>query len=404
MSSKIDKSKISRLSDILKRDFDDGLIPGASVILIKDGEEVFYDDVGYADIEEGKKISRDTYFRMYSQTKPYTGLAAAMCVERGIFSPREPVYNYFPTFANKQYEVDGSGVFKPTPRPVLISDLLNMTSGISYPSEWDEASRQAGKLVEDARKAQNEGIPFTTREFVSRLGEMPLAFAPGDRWAYGYSADVTGGVIGEANGCTFGEFMKKEILEPLGMTHTGFDMPNSERHKLAKAYRLYPEGLRPEGEFADRHLGLNAYKEGEVFFESGGAGFVSTIDDLAQFSKFMINRGKLGDTRLISEAGFNWYTSPQLTPHQARTFNWQDFPEHNYGNFITTKMMKGCYSTPDNVGTFGWGGWLGTNCFVDPVENMSMVFLVQRLFAGDPKVKVTELYYRLRSAAYSALV
>ena len=404
MSSKIDKSKISILSDVIKRDFDAGLIPGASVMVIKDGEEVYFDAIGYADMEQGKKMERDTYFRMYSQTKPYTGFASAMCVDRGLFTIREPVYNYFPTFFNKQYEVDGSGVFKPTPRPVYISDLLNMTSGISYPSPWDEASRQAGKLVEEMRAAQDAGISFTTHEFISRLGELPLAFAPGDRWAYGLSADVMGGIIEVANGCKYGDFLKKEIFDPLGMSHTGFYIRDSERDKLAKAYRLHPEGLRPEGELADRHLGMNSYKEGAIAFESGGGGLVSTVDDLAQFSKLMLNRGKVGNDRLISDKGFEWFITPQLTPHQARTFNWQDFPEHNYGNFMIKKMVSGYQSTPDNVGTYGWGGWLGTNCFVDPVENMSMIFLIQRLFAPSPEVKLTELYYRLRSAVYSALV
>ena len=406
MSSKIDKSKISILSDVIKRDFDAGLIPGASVMVIKDGEEVYFDAIGYADMEQGKKMERDTYFRMYSQTKPYTGFASAMCVDRGLFTIREPVYNYFPTFANKQSYINGE--LRAAPRPVYISDLLNMTSGISYPGDYDETSRITLKLFEEIRAAQDRGERITTKDIVSRVGEIPTAFAPGDRWAYGFSADVMGGVIGEANGCTYGEFLKKEIFDPLGMTTIGFSIPEKDREKLAKTYLLTKDGLKPYGEVSNdldnRNLGLNSYKEGYVDFESGGAGLVGTIDSLVKFSKMLVARGKVGDDRIISKYGFDWYTSPQLTKHQARSFDWQDCLNHNYGNFLNIKSGNGVSSTPDNVGSFGWGGWLGTNCFVDPVENMSMIFLIQRQHDGSLEAKNTQLYYRMRSALYTALV
>ena len=399
---KLDVKKLNLLSGLMRRTIDEGELPGASVMVIKDGEEVFFDAAGYADIENGVKINRDTYFRLYSQTKPFTGLAAAMCVDRGIFSPREPVYNYFPTFANKKCIINGE--IRPAPRPIYISDLLNMTSGISYPGEYDEPSREIMKLLDEVRKAQDRGERITTREIVSKVGEFPTAFAPGDRWNYGFSADVAGAVVEVANDCRYGEFLQKEIFDPLEMKTIGFSIPDKERGKLAKTYIRTQEGLKLYGELENRNIGMNSYKEGLVDFESGGGGLVGTIDSLGKFSKFLIARGRVGNERLISKYGFDWYTSPQLTKEQARSFDWADCLNQNYGNFLNIKTTMTACSTPDNVGTFGWGGWLGTNCFVDPVENMSMIYLVQRQYEGSPKVHYTDLYYRLRTALYSALV
>lgn len=392
----LDKQKLPILSDILKRGVDDKEIVGGSLLVIKDGEEYYYADAGYADYEAGKKISRDTIFRIYSQSKPVTGFASTQMIDRGIICPRTPLYEYLPGFKNQVYGDDCKPVGL---RPVYLADCLNMTSGISYPNgNGPLAARESEKRVAELRKKQDEGKKVTTNEFINSLGSCPLSFMPGTRWEYGYSADVMGAVLEVATGKTFGELLKEEIFEPLNMKDTGFVLSEEKRDRLAQTYCIKNGEISRFGYWADRNLGLNAYKA-ETSFESGGAGLVSTIDDYAQFAKMLQARGTYNNHRFISEYGYRYYHAPQLTESQAKGFNWQDCDGHNYGNFVMMVKDGAPSSFFANKGTYGWGGWLGTNFFVDPVEKLSLLYMTQR---GDC-TNTTSMFYKLRSALYGCL-
>ena len=386
--------ELNRLSDLLRASVDAGEYAGASVMVLHKGEEIYYTDYGYADVESGKKIARDTIFRIYSQSKPVTGTAAVMNIDRGVLSPRAMVARFLPGFANQRYDTEHSqGLAVVSDRPMFVSDLLNMTSGLLYP----DCSPDVALVVREMEDLRKRGVQLSTVEFANRLGGCRLAFKPGDRWAYGYSADVMGAVIEIAAGKRFGQYLQDEIFGPLGMKDTGFVVPEAKRARLATAYD-HRDHTRKRFDYADWHLGLNAYRE-DTAFESGGAGLVSTIGDYAEFVKMLMNRGTYNGHRFLSAAGFDYLISPQLTPWQARTFNWQDLGGQNYGNFLFMKTFGGCSSTTDAIGSFGWGGWLETNFTLDLKNELAVLFMAQNQSPQDN----SHLFHRLRNAAYYAL-
>lgn len=356
----MDIQTLETLRPLLSREVEAGRYFGIQELVLDGDREVFHAALGMADRENARPVARDTLYRMFSSSKNVTGVAAAMCIERGLFSPRDPVDEYLPAF--KEVTV-GPERRKPA-RGMLVRDLLNMTSGLTYDFDWNKVNAKRGDRV-------------GTVDFVSLLArEQPLAFDPGDRWNYGFSADVTGALIEVASGKRYGEFLREELFEPLGMKDTGFTVPPEKRARLAQAYERGADGLPAVSEIASYHIGLADYAP-DTAFESGGGGLVSTVDDWAQFCRMLIAGGTFNGHRFLSPAGFRFLTTNQLQPEQARTFNWEDCTGHGYGNFFHIKRAGVQHSDLSNPGTFAWGGWLGTQSFVDPVAKCASIFLVQ---------------------------
>ena len=361
---------LSHLRPVLERAVEAGEYPGVQELVLDHGRVVFHAAIGMADVERGVPVARDTIYRMFSSSKTVTGVAAAMCVERGLFSLLDPVGEYLPGFKDA---VVGPNR-EPVQRPVRVIDILSMTSGLDYSFDWSKEKK-----------------PLSTVEFANRLGREPLLFQPGDHWNYGYSADVAGALVEVVSGKSFGQFLKDELFDPLGMKDTGFVVPPAKRHRLAQAYEGGPDG---RGNFVNKlaphHLGLRDYKEDTVF-ESGGAGLVSTVDDWAQFTRMLMAGGTLAGHRYLSPAGFKLIHTSLLTPEQARTFVWDDCTGHGYGFFYHVKRAGVSHSDMTSPGTFAWGGWLGTMSFVDPVLNCGSVFLVQKTSSASLSSRVRNI-------------
>ena len=217
------------LKEILKTSVENSEIAGANFLVIKDGKEMVYVQAGMADREAGREIKRDTIFRLYSQTKPVTSVAAMILMERGLLDFYAPVSEFLPSFA--QMCVAKTGERIPCTRQILVNDLLNMTSGLVYPDEGTEAGRAADKVFQEACSRLHSENPMTTRELADRLATRPLAFEPGSSWAYGTSADILGAVIEVVSGKRLSEFMREEIFEPLGMKDTAFWVPKEKQSK-----------------------------------------------------------------------------------------------------------------------------------------------------------------------------
>ncbi len=391
--------RLEILSDMMKRAVDRGECAGVQAAVVKDSREVWHAAAGMADVEAARPMSRDTLFRMFSSTKCVTGLAAAMCVDRGFFTPRAAVCEYLPGFRDQLYW-DGTELRPVGARTVYIHDLLNMTSGICYPGNWNPGDRGLAAEVKRLAAEIDAGDYSTgTVEFANRIGRVPLSFFPGDQWAYGMNADVVGALVEVATGKRYGEWLRDEIFGPLGMDDTGFSIPPEKRGRLAGAYAFAEDGARTRIDAqVGRHLGLADY-DPRTNVEMGGAGLVSTIGDWCKLMAMLQAGGTWNGHRFLSPAGMRLMTSPQLTPEQAKTFNWQDQPGQNYGFFNHIKVAAGPSSNPCNVGTYGWGGMLGTNSFVDPVEKLSLVVMIQNA----PAFTRTCLTYGLRNPLYAAL-
>ncbi len=397
----LDIKKLDVLSGWMKRAVDRGECAGVQAAVVKDSREVWHAAVGMADLAENRPMERDTLFRMFSSTKCVTGLAAAMCADRGIFALRTPVYEFLPGFRDQSWW-DGRELHRigPGGRPVYLFDLLNMTSGITYTGDWDPGDRGRKKLIEEQRAEVDRGVYTGTVELMNRMGAVPLSFFPGSRWAYGFNADVMAAVIEVATGKRYGQWLREEIFDPLGMDDTGFTVAPEKRARMATCYHCVPgeEGSpRPMPEVG-RRIGLSDYVP-ETGYEAGGAGLVSTIGDWCKLMAMLQAGGTWNGHRFLSPYGFRMMTNPMLTPEQAKFFNWQDQPGNNYAFFNHVKVAGAPSSNPCNPGTFGWDGALGTNSFVDPVEKLSLVVMIQ----NEPPFTTSTLTYGLRNPLYAAL-
>ena len=250
-------------------------------------------------------------------------------------------------------------------------------------------------LWDEVQRNQAKGKELGTVDFANRMGQMPLAFAPGSRWQYGTSADVMGAVIEVISGMHFGEFLKKEIFDPLGMEDTGFWIPEEKRGRFAQVYRPTEDGLAP---YTDAHLCILPTYPHEPAFQSGGAGLLSTIEDYAKFASMLANEGEWNGVRILSRRTVRYMRRSQLTDEQKKTMQWASLRGHGYGNFMRVLEDEGQAPSLGGKGEFGWDGWLGAYFCVSPEDNLVLLYMMQKVDTGT--VDVTR---KVRSAVFAAL-
>lgn len=390
----MNKQKLSRLQNILQEMTDENFVSGVSCMVLQNGHEQCYYEAGYRDITGKLPMTRDTIFRLYSMSKPVTSTAVMMLLEEGKIDLLDPVAKYLPSFSN-QYVMQ-NGVMTPVTRPVTIQNLLNMTSGLVYLGESNAAEVRSGALFEEIIAKLDSPHPLTTLEIMNRLGEIPLAFQPGEKWQYGISADVLGAIVEVVSGMRFGEFLAKRIFEPLGMKDTAFYVPSEKQHRLAKVYDDTPNGIQ---ETDTCHLGIQNRMERNPAFESGGAGLVSTIDDYAAFTQMLLHNGTFRDQTLLSEKTVEFMTKAHLTPEQQPCVNqWDSMPGFTYANLLRILVDPGASLSLGSLGEYGWDGWLGTYMMNDPADKLTLLIMQQKTNSG-----TTSYTRRIRNIVFSAL-
>lgn len=384
-----------RAQAIMDRYTQNGFCAGSSLLVLQHGEEKLYAQSGWADRESQIPVQRDTLFRLYSMSKPITGCAAMILLERGIIDLYEPVSQYLPGFKNCM--VRGRGTPEPISRPVRIRDLLSMTSGLPYGDEETQAGKGALSLFAEIGRRLHSETPMTTVEIANRMGENGLSFQPGERWMYGTSADVMGAVIEQASGMRFGEFLQKELFEPLGMKDTAFYVPEEKRARLTKVYEETENGAVP---IHTEHLGVCCEQNSAPAFESGGAGLVSTLDDYAQFARMLRNGGRLGETVILQPSTVRFFTAGSLEPWQEASFTSQfdGLTGFTYGNFMRVMKDPGRAFVNAGRGSYGWDGWLGPYFANDPENDLTILMMLQRKDSGT--VSMTRELINLITAAF----
>lgn len=371
-------------------------LAGGSLLVRQHGEELCYLQAGMADREKGEAVRRDHIYRLYSMSKPVTAAAAMVLFERGLLDLAEPVSGYLPEFAGQLVEENGKLV--PAVREVTVKDLLGMTSGLMYNGNPGLTGAYVTELFRQVDDRLLTDQAMTTTQIARALGKGPLAFHPGSSWLYGTSADVLGAVVEAAAGMTFGEFLKKNIFEPLEMKDTGFFVPEEKRDRLAAAYRLNAAGELER--YTQNHLGIINAMDRQPAFESGGAGLVSTIDDYARFAQMLLNEGELDGRRILQPATVRFMTAGQLTQVQREAFgrNFANMPGYSYGNLMRVMVDPGQSATLNHVGEYGWDGWLGCYFANDPAAGMTMLFMMQKTDSG-----LTSVVRRMRNLMISSL-
>lgn len=392
----MDKNKLQNLQNILDEMTSRNFTAGVNCLVLQDGIEQCYFQSGYQDIENNKPMSRDTIFRLYSMSKTVTCVATHILIDRGQLDLFDDVSKYLPGFKSPTI-VDENQNIVGASRQVRIHDLLDMTSGLSYPGVNNESEVAAGKLMDEIIERMDTDSPLSTVDIANRAGSLPLAFNPGSHFRYGFSADILGAVIEVVSGQKYSDFLKENIFIPLGMNNTDFWVPQDKQHRLAKVYNNHT------GEsvlYTYPNLGVSNHMLTPPAFESGGAGLCAGIDDFVPFTKMLMNNGEYNGKRILSEAAVKFISTHRL-PDSFNSDIYGNMPHlsgYSYSNLMRVMTdAENAYSYGEN-GEFGWDGWLGTYMAIDPVNKLTILIMMQRVDAG-----TTEYTRRIRNLIYGSL-
>jgi len=383
--------RLRKISDWMRAEVEQKRMPGAVLMVARNGKLVYSDTVGQRGPGNAPALRNDDIFRIYSMTKPIVSVAAMMLVEDGKLLLEAPVARYIPAFANVKVGVektDAQGnktleLVAPR-RPMTVQDLLRHTSGLTYGFFGDG-------LVKKAYLDNNVGTGgnISNAEFADRIARMPLAYHPGSTWDYSNSTDVLGRVIEVVSGQTLYAHLKDRLLAPLGMKDTTFYVPEPDRQ---------PRIAEPFAD--DRSIGINApvFDPRQVMaMESGGGGLMSTAPDYARFLMMLRNGGQLDGRRYLSPATLAYMTSDHLNASVVRTALYLPGAGYGFGLGFGVRTSAGEAPFPSGIGEYYWGGAGGTYMWVDPENDLFIVFMMQ-----SPKQRVP---YRsvLRNMIYAAV-
>jgi len=375
-----DPSRLQRLDDHFGRYVDDGRLAGWQLALTRGGKLVHSAGRGHRDLASGTAVTPDTIWRIYSMTKPITSVAAMMLWEEGAFELRDPVSKFIPSFADQQVWRSGSVTrpgLEPLMNPMEIWHLMSHTSGLTYGFMYahpvDELYRRAGF---------EWGVPQATdlAGVCERLASLPLLFQPGTEWNYSMAIDVLGRIVEVVSGQTLDEFFRTRIFEPLGMVDTGFSVPQSQAGRLATLYGAHPATGQA---IPLRAMGEAALVPPAAF--QGGGGLVSTMADYVRFAEMLRQQGHLDDVRLLSPRTVRFMTrnhlpgNADLSAYGRPLFSETAFDGVGFGLLGSVTLDPVKAKVPGSVGDFGWGGAASTNFWVDPVEDITCVFMTQLL-------------------------
>ena len=392
--------RLARIDQLLQRYVDENRIAGAVALVLRDGRPVYERAVGWSDKEAGRKMTTDTIFRIASQTKAITSVAALALVEEGRLALSTPVSAFIPEFERTTVAVPGEGVAATVPatRQINVRDLLTHTAGISYGTDKHVASLYEAKGLGPA--AGNGWYTADKDEPVcdtmARLASVPFVAQPGEDWVYGYNTDVLGCIVERASGMPLDQFIASRITGPLGMKDTHFFLPPAQRDRLAALYVTGKDGRitrAPEGSKGQGH-----YVEGPRRNFAGGAGLLSTARDYGRFLEMVRNGGSLDGVRILSPR-----TVALMTTNQVGTL--YSTSGLGFGLGFETVERYGAGgggivggSAMSAVGTFSWGGAYGTRYLVDPDARLTIMLMLQLL--PNP----TDLREKFPNVVYQALV
>jgi CubicO group peptidase (beta-lactamase class C family) len=355
--------RLQRMSDAFKREIDKGTLPGAIVMVARRGQIGWFEALGRQSPAASTAMARDTIFRIFSMTKPIVSVGIMMLLEEGHFVLNDPVAKFIPEFANQKVGVENNGKLDlvPVKRPMTIQDLLRHTSGITYDHTGNGLVQQLYK------EAPLRSSKITSAEHAALVAGLPLICQPGAEWNYSRSTDILGRIIEVVSGKSLSAYLAERILAPLQMAETAFHTAEENAGRLAEPFPTDPWN----GEKVQLFNMLE-----KPAMESGGGGLVSTTMDYARFSQMLLNGGTLDGNRLIGRKTLQLMASNHLGPTVKI-----DSPlmpaGHGFGLGFAVRTQPGIAPFPGSVGQFYWSGMAGTFFWIDPVEEMFAVFMMQ---------------------------
>lgn len=382
----------ARVNAALQGLVDDGRVVGSSALVYMDGREVYFGAFGLADREAGTPMRRDTMAHIFSMTKPVTGVALMTLYEQGKFRFDDPLANYLPEFADmKVYageDENGGFVLEDLERPILIADILRHTAGFGA----DEGAPGLQKLyLQSTEHVQN--ADQTLEEFARWQAGMPLLYQPGERWFYSSAVDIQARLIEVLTGEVFADYVHRTVLDPLGMTDTGWWTPVEKHGRVAALYEARDGALVREP--PEVHHGL---RNTPARFTPGGWGLTSTLDDYMKFAQMLVNEGELNGVRILQPATVRLMATDHL-PDTVIDRSWL-VGKGQVGFGVDFAVRTATMANPEEnvgvVGEFFWDGRSTTLFWVDPVNALTAVLFVQ-LYPFD-----NDIHKIFRDAVYSA--
>jgi len=368
--------RLARMRTAMRRHVEQGWAPGLVTAVHHRGKE-HVDVIGTMAFGGDVPMKRDTIFRLASMTKPITAVAAMILVEECRLRLDDPIDEWLPELKDRRVlrtlesPLDDT---VPAKRSITVRDLFTFRSGYGEVG-FLSPTCPLQKALTDARLPLTEWIfSDTPDEFMKRLGALPLAFQPGERWLYHMGSEILGVLIRRVSGMPLSRFLRERVFDPLGMIDTGFHVPEAKLDRLPPCYGT--------DRMTGKLLVLDAARGGQVarppLFESGAGGLVSTIDDMAAFGRMMLNQGAYGSERILSRPAVELMTMDHLTPGQKALSPFFEGFWETRGWGLGLGVTTGRTDLGEGPGRFGWDGAFGTSWFVDPQEGLVAILMIQR--------------------------
>ena len=355
--------RLQRMSDAFKREIAKGTLPGMTVMVARRGQIGWFEALGKQGPASSAPMAHNTIFRIFSMTKPIVSIGIMMLIEDGHFLLGDPVAKFIPEFADLKVGVENNGKLDlvPLKRQMTVQDLLRHTSGITYDHTGN------GLVQQMYQQSRLRSRKISNAEHAALIASLPLMCQPGAEWNYSRSTDILGRIIEVVSGKTLSAFLTERILVPLQMAETGFHTGAENADRLAEPFPTDPWT-------GDRVQLFNMLEK--PVMESGGGGLVSTTMDYARFSQMLLNGGALDGNRIVGRKTLQLMASDHLGPNVK-----VDSPlmpaGHGFGLGFAVRTHQGMAPFPGSLGQFFWSGMAGTFFWIDPVEDMFAVFMMQ---------------------------
>jgi CubicO group peptidase (beta-lactamase class C family) len=387
----IDLARLEAVTALTHRYVDEGRFPNAVAAVLHEGKEVYRDAYGWADVADQRPVAEDSIFRIYSMTKPIVSLALMQLYEQGEVLLENPVGRYIPELAELTVWED-----TPAERPVTVHHVLTHTAGFTAGFQF---GHPVAELYREAGLGDLRPPDCDLTEAMARLGRLPLVSQPGTRWHYGMSTDVVGRLVEVISGQPLDAYLAEHVLGPLGMHETGFWVPEAQLDRLVANYFRAPQErlFRTDTPDPKRHCVRPR-------FLSGAGGLVSTLDDYLRFCRMLLDGGELDGRRVIGRKTLQFMASNHLPGGQTLNELGQDtFAEvamegMGFGLGFSVLLDPAQNGAIGSVGEFSWGGAASTVFWIDPAEDLAVVFLTQLVPSNTYPIR-----RQLRAAVYAAL-
>lgn len=359
----LSRPRLETMSDAFKREIDKGTVPGVTVLVARHGQVGWFEALGKQSPTGAAPMAHDSIFRIFSMTKPIVSVGVMTLVEDGHLLLADPVAKFIPEFANQKVGVVSGGKLElvPPKRPMTVQDLLRHTSGLTYEHQGDGPVH---KIYQDSRVRSRK---ITNAEHAALVASFPLVCHPGDEFNYSRSTDILGRIIEVVSGKSLGTYLTERILTPLQMAETGFATAEVNANRLAEPFAADPWT-------GDKVALFNMLEQ--PIMESGGGGLVSTTMDYARFALMLRNGGTLDGNRIIGRKTLELMASDHLGPNVVTNGTLLS-PGHGFGLGFAVRREAGIAPFPGSVGQFFWSGIAGTFFWIDPKEDLFVVFMSQ---------------------------